>query len=57
MSPLKTAHMQLMADVDPSSVITNVPSAAVGVKGFVSEFTKNNLPFDNAQATLLSSGK
>lgn len=36
--------------------MTKLPSAAVGVVGIISEFKRNNLPFDKAQATLFSLG-
>lgn len=36
----------------PSSLITKVPSAAVGVTGIASELSKNKRPFDKAHATL-----
>lgn len=49
--------MQLIIEVDPNSVITKDPSAEVGVDGLASEFTKNNLPLDKAQATLFKTGK
>lgn len=49
--------MQFIIEEDPNSVITKEPSAEVGVEGFASEFTRNSLPFDKAQATLLKAGK
>lgn len=40
-----------------NSVITKLPSAAVGVLGRDSEFKRNNLPLERAHATLLKLGK
>lgn len=40
-----------------NSVITKVPSAAVGVLGNDSEFSRNNRPFERAQATRFKFGK
>jgi hypothetical protein len=54
---LKMAHRQFIVELEPNSVITKVPSAAVGVVGTASEFTKNSRPFERAQATLFKGGK
>lgn len=55
--PTNTAHIQFIIDGDPNSVITKEPSAEVGVEGLASEFTRNSLPLDKAQATLFKTGK
>lgn len=46
-----------MTLLEPNSVITKLPSAAVGVLGNDSEFNKNNRPFDKAHATRFKCGR
>lgn len=54
---LMTAQRENSTVLDPSSVITKLPSPAVGDMGRISELTRNNLPFDIPHATLCKLGK
>lgn len=54
---LNNAQSECKTVLDPSSVITKLPSPAVGVMGSISELTRNSLPLDKPHATRCSVGK